>query len=139
MKSILSRKFSRSLSSLVSRPHQDNTLSLPDYYRDTRREIYGPCWSDSEETYCSVRTMELPYFDDNESYRSSFLLDIGFPGDEGGETKATCYVDARPFAFKSCAEREAPSSTRKKFKRVGVFHRAVFRGFFSLFCGRSHL
>lgn len=61
MKSILSRKFSRSLSSLVSRPHQDNTLSLPDYYRDTRREIYGPCWSDSEETYYSV--VIFPVFD----------------------------------------------------------------------------
>jgi hypothetical protein len=56
MKSLLSRKFSRSLSSLVSssRSHHDNILSLPDYYRDTRREIYGPYWSTSDEAYCSV-------------------------------------------------------------------------------------
>ncbi|KXN81713.1 hypothetical protein AN958_03811 [Leucoagaricus sp. SymC.cos] len=73
MKSLLPRTFSRSLPTLLpsSRSNNDHMVTLPDYYRNTRREVYGPYFSTETQ---SVRTMEMPYGNPDESYRSSFLL-----------------------------------------------------------------
>ena len=64
MKSLFPRSFSRSLPMLLpsSRTKQDNCVSLPDYYRDTKREVYGPYFSTEVQFMVRCCSFSLLFF-----------------------------------------------------------------------------
>ena len=64
MKPLFPRSFSRSLHMLLpsSRTKQDHTISLPDYYRDTKREVYGPYFSTEVQFMVRSRSFSLLFF-----------------------------------------------------------------------------
>ncbi|KAF5344166.1 hypothetical protein D9756_011401 [Leucocoprinus leucothites] len=144
MKSLLPRSFSRSLPTILpsSRSNHDHILSLPDYYRDTRREVYGPYFS-SETQF--MRTMETLYDDYEEGSRASCLLDTWLPDEEDFETKShstesTLDASGLPSLCSSIYFDEVPISSSRSEKsdclRLG---RVLLQGFVSLFYGgRRH-
>ncbi|KAJ3576231.1 hypothetical protein NP233_g551 [Leucocoprinus birnbaumii] len=132
-----------------SRPNDDHIVSLPDYYRNTRREVYGPYFSTETQ---SMRTVEFPSDNYNgESSRSSVSLqtkDLALPQDEDFDTKSqstesTIFEGSHAALPSLCSSIyfedvpiPPPTSGKNDPFRVG---RAILQGFVSLFCGgRRH-